>query len=243
MITALLFDFGGTLDGPRHWLDRFLVHYRAAGIEIERAELDPAYEHATRAGYQATRVVQRFGLVDLARFLVGNQVEFLAKNGPVSVRQRLMADGPKGLHRTVEKITAGFVEETRAGLAMSRPLLDELRRRYRIGVVSNFYGNLERVLAEAKFANLIGATIDSARIGAFKPDARIFEAAVRALGITAPDVAMVGDSLDKDCRPARALGLRTVWFNPNGVQASPDAADFTIRELTELKTIEWGDET
>jgi FMN phosphatase YigB (HAD superfamily) len=243
MITALLFDFGGTLDGPRHWLDRFLAHYRAAGIDIERAELDPAYENATRAGYQATRVVQRFGLVDLARFLVGNQVEFLAKNGPASVRERLTAEGPKGMHRTVEKITAGFVEETRTGLATNRPLLDELRRRFRIGVVSNFYGNLERVLAEAKLANLIGATIDSARIGAFKPDTRIFEAALRALHVDARDAAMVGDSLDKDCHPAHALGLRTVWFNPNGVTASPDAADFTIADLTELKTIEWGDQT
>jgi hypothetical protein len=40
-ITALLFDFGGTLDGPAHWLDRFLASYRNAGIDISRADLDP----------------------------------------------------------------------------------------------------------------------------------------------------------------------------------------------------------
>ena len=82
MVSALLFDFGGTLDGPLHWLDRFLGEYRAVGIEITREELDRAFEHATQAGYRAGRVIRRFEMVDLVRFLVGNQVEFLAHQGP-----------------------------------------------------------------------------------------------------------------------------------------------------------------
>lgn len=73
-ITTLLFDFGGTLDGSAHWLDRFLLSYRAAGIEIPRTDLDIAFDHATRIGYGATRVVSRFGMTDLVRFLVGHQL-------------------------------------------------------------------------------------------------------------------------------------------------------------------------
>jgi FMN phosphatase YigB (HAD superfamily) len=246
MITALLFDFGGTLDGPKHWLDRFLVHYRAAGIDIERSELDPAFEHATRIGYKAGRVVQRFGLVDLVRFLAGNQVEFLARSGPQPIRERMAADGPQGRHRAVEQITAGFVEETRAGLAQSRTVLAGLRPRFRLGIVSNFYANLDRVIAEARLANLVDATVDSNRVGVFKPEPGIFEAALRAIGAAARDAAMVGDSLDKDCRPARALGLTTVWFNAGGARiaesAGKQAADFTIADLEELKALEWGGE-
>ena len=54
MISALFFDFGGTLDGPLHWLDRFLVQYRAAGANLSREQLDRAFEHATKAGCART---------------------------------------------------------------------------------------------------------------------------------------------------------------------------------------------
>src|SRR5271163_3663629 len=114
-ITALLFDFGGTLDGPAHWLDRFLVSYRAAGIEISRAELDPAFDDATRIGYGATRVVSRFGLTDLVRFLVGHQFEYLRKSGPDVLRKVLDDSGAGGRHRYVEAVTRAFVHDTSAG--------------------------------------------------------------------------------------------------------------------------------
>src|SRR5579863_8738751 len=141
-ITTLLFDFGGTLDGPAHWLDRFLAGYRAAGIEISRAELDPAFEHATRIGYGATRVVARFGLTDLVRFLVGHQFEYLRKSGPDPLRARLDEAGAAGRHRYVEAVTNSFVRETSNGLAHSREVVGALKGRFKLGIVSNFYGNL-----------------------------------------------------------------------------------------------------
>ena len=142
-ITALLFDFGGTLDGPAHWLDRFLSSYRAAGIEISRAELDPAFDHATRIGYGATRVVSRFGMTDLVRFLVGHQFEYLRKSGPDPLRATLDDSGAAGRHRFVERVTNSFVRETSAGLAHSRDVVGPLKSRFKMGIVSNFYGNLD----------------------------------------------------------------------------------------------------
>ena len=139
MLSALLLDFGGTLDGPLHWLDRFQAQYRAAGIEIWRAELEGAFEHATQAGYRAGRVIRRFGMVDLIRFLVGNQVEFLALKGPQRLRARFASSDAKGRHRTVEQIAAAFIGATREGLDANRETLKALTRRFRIGVVSNFY--------------------------------------------------------------------------------------------------------
>src|SRR5215469_5958389 len=142
MISALLFDFGGTLDGPLHWLDRFLVQYQAAGIEISRDELDRAFDQATAAGYRATKVVQRFGTTDLVRFLVGNQIEFLAHHGAEPLRSSLGLDS-RARHRMNEQITAGFVKATKEGLDANRGVLKELKQRFRLGIVSNFYGNLD----------------------------------------------------------------------------------------------------
>jgi HAD superfamily hydrolase (TIGR01509 family) len=239
-ITALLFDFGGTLDGPAHWLDRFLASYREAGIEISRIELDPAFDHATRTGYGATRVVARFELTDLVRFLVGHQLEYLRKSGPDPLRKLLDDSGASGRHRLVEAVTKSFVRETSAGLSHSRELIGSLKNRFKMGVVSNFYGNLDRVLEEARLSRYFAAVVDSSRVGIFKPEVGIYEAALKKLQYAPESVAMIGDSLSKDCAPAHQLGMRTVWLC-TGPRRDEDSADanVTIRSIDEVALIEW----
>jgi HAD superfamily hydrolase (TIGR01549 family) len=240
-IKALLFDFGGTLDGPTHWLDRFLAQYRAAGIEISRGELDPAFDYATRTGYGATRVVSRFRLNDLVRFLVGQQLEYLRARGPEHLSRRIEDAPGKERHQLVERITESFVRETKAGLAESKASLASLKNRFKLGVVSNFYGNLDAILDEAGMGKLFAAVADSSKLKLFKPDPGIFTAALKSLRLESTEAAMVGDSLDKDCAPARRLGLRTVWYNahPNGRGDSEGVADFTIGSLAGLNEIDW----
>jgi FMN phosphatase YigB (HAD superfamily) len=239
-VSTLLFDFGGTLDGPAHWLDRFLLSYRAAGIAITRAELDPAFDHATRIGYGATRVVARFGMTDLVRFLVGHQFEYLRKSGPDPLRATLDDSGAAGRHRFVEAVTKTFVGETSVGLAHSREVLGPLKSRFKMGVVSNFYGNLDRILEEAKLNRFFAAVTDSSRVGIFKPDARIFEHALKKLQCAPETVAMIGDSLAKDCAPAHKLGMRTVWLR---TEPRPDedsvAPDVIIGSIDEVAQIQW----
>jgi putative hydrolase of the HAD superfamily len=239
-ITTLLFDFGGTLDGPVHWLDRFLASYRGAGIEISRDELDPAFDDATRIGYGATRVLARFGLTDTVRFLVGHQFEYLRKSGPDALRSRLDESGAAGRHRMVEQITGSFVRETSAGLAHSRQVIVSLKDRFKMGIVSNFYGNLDKILAEAQLDRFFAAVADSSRLGVFKPEVGIFEAALKKLGRTPESVAMIGDSLGKDCAPARKLGMRTVWLRTaSGNGGDSTAADITIRSIDEVAQLQW----
>lgn len=241
MITTLLFDFGSTLDGPTYWLDRFAAQYRVAEITITRAELDPAYEHARQATLRARRVVERFGFTELIRMLVGQQIEFLAESGPEAVRATLRALDSRGRYRTGERITALFVEQSRSAMEKSRAVLTALKARYRIGVVSNWYGNLDRIIAEAGMAKLVSAVADSARLGFGKPDPRIFQAALKSLGAVPADAAMVGDSLEKDCVPAHALGLKTVWYRPASDDANANArrdgaasADHVVTDLEDL---------
>jgi len=216
------------------------MSYRAAGIEITRAELDPAFAHATRIGYGATRVVARFGLTDLVRFLVGHQFEYLRRSGPDPRRKILDESGASGRHRLVEAVTKSFVRETAAGLAHSRDVIAPLHRRFTMGIVSNFYGNLDRILEEAKLDRFFAAVADSSRVGIFKPDPGIFEAALKKIRCAPESVAMIGDSLAKDCAPAHKLGMRTVWLctEPRRGEDS-SAADVTIRSIDEVAQIQW----
>jgi len=241
MVKGLLFDFGGTLDGPTHWLDRFLAQYRAAGIEIERAELDPAFDHGTKTGYSATKIVSRFRLMELVRFLVGHQMEFLRARGPERIRTMIENAGGPGRHRIVEKVTSSFVTETKAGMAESRRALDGLGNKFAMGVVSNFYGNLETILEDGGIRKYFSAIADSSRVKIFKPEPGIYQAALKSLRLPPAEVAMIGDSLGKDCKPAHQLGMRTVWYqpHPNGIADSEGIADFTITSLEGLNRIVW----
>jgi FMN phosphatase YigB (HAD superfamily) len=239
-LRAILFDFGATLDDPRHWLDRFVGHYRAGGVELDREELDPAFDHATRSAYRATDALRKMKLRETVDFLLRLQIEHLSCLGPEHLRRQLQQLGPSGLAQLRDRLGAAFAQESRVGMARSRKILQGLQPRFRLGVVSNFYGNLDRVLDESGMLELMEVTVDSSSVGIFKPDVRIFERALAALGpsVAASDVAMVGDSPDKDCAPARRAGMKTIWLcNPPdriGPRPVAEFADQKINALDEL---------
>jgi HAD superfamily hydrolase (TIGR01450 family) len=66
-----------------------------------------------------------------------------------------------------------------------------------------------------------------------KPEPPLFRMALERLGLGPGEAAMVGDSVPSDIRGARAVGMRTVLYAPDG--GSPAAeADVTIRSFAEL---------
>lgn len=219
-IRALTFDYGGTLDGEAsHWLDRFAALYAEAGVVMPFERIKAAFYRADDESY-ACEAVRRMGLRELMDFHVGAQLRELG-----------VAD--RELH---EMLRERFVERSEAALASSRRVLEGLAGRFRLGVISNFYGNVERILQDAGFASLLSVVSDSSRLGAAKPDRRIFEHTVRELGVPAGEVLHVGDSYERDIVAARAAGLRTAWLagatQPSG--AAGGAEDLRLASLAEL---------
>lgn len=235
---AILFDFGGTLDYPQHWLDRFLTHYHAEGLRLSRIELDPAFDAATRAAYHATATLKDYNLKELLDYLVDQQMTFLSTNGLLKMRNSASYQGTNDLITDLaSRIADRFLRETVVGLAHSRQVLDGLATQITLGVVSNFYGNLDRVLADNGFSALVAGIADSGRIGIYKPDPALYQRALEMIGVAGHDTLMVGDSLAKDCVPARSLGMRTVWLRHPETPAPAEltgAADFTITRIEEL---------
>lgn len=90
-------------------------------------------------------------------------------------------------------------------------------RGHRLGVISNADGHARRRLADAGLMAHIEVVIDSARVGCEKPDPRIFELGLEALGVRADQAIYVGDLPAIDGRGARAAGLRFVLIDPAGV--------------------------
>ena len=75
-----------------------------------------------------------------------------------------------------------------------------------------------------------------------KPDPRIFETALEKAGCPPHEAVMIGDRLDNDVAPAKALGMKTVRVRQGfGVLQSPrseaDTPDFEIGSLSELPAL------
>lgn len=95
--------------------------------------------------------------------------------------------------------------------------LDALSRLQRLGVklgiISNFDGRIYSVLQSLGIRRFFEAVTISSEAGCAKPDLRIFEAAVRALGAPPSAVLLVGDSLEDDIEPARRAGITAVLID------------------------------
>ena len=76
----------------------------------------------------------------------------------------------------------------------------------------------------------------SEAVGAYKPDRRVFEAALTRLGLRPDEVLHVGDSDVDDVQGAQAAGLRAAWVNRTGRprRAGVPAPDLELRDLREL---------
>ena len=198
---ALLFDFGGTLDADGvTWKARFFRLCRDEGLVTTPERFDPV-----------------FYMVDDA--LVGAIPPTLSFEGTVS---RIAAGLTRALG--VEDDTVGgriasrFLEDARRSLYRNTPLLARLSRRYRLGIVSNFYGNLATVCHNSGIAPLFSVIVDSARVGCAKPDPRIFQNALDKLNVTPADAWFVGDSLTRDMAGARGIGMRHIWLAGGAVR-------------------------
>ena len=110
------------------------------------------------------------------------------------------------------------------------PTLEALRARgLRIALVSNGQRDL------AGFARHHGLDVDacvgSRDHGRVKPHRSIFEAALAALDATPPEAAMVGDSLADDIEGARALGMRAILLDRDGVHVGEEDRIDTLLAL------------
>ena len=120
--------------------------------------------------------------------------------------------------------------------------LRELQQRFRLAIVSNVDDDLFAATLPqlgVKFDQIITAQ----QAGAYKPSLKIFELALRRIGVPAHRVLHVGQSIYHDVLPAQSLGLATVWVNRpsprtgvGAVKVAEGHPDLQVSSLAELAT-------
>ena len=221
MIQAIFFDMGGTLDGDGgHWLDRFEALYRSFGVKLSRAAVRGAFDEAERRSALDDAIASS----DLAQMIALHVKWQLAHLG--------LADSKLERH-----LIDGFVAPVREAATANAQLLASLAARgLKLGVVSNGCGNVEKLCADFGYKPFLSIIVDSRRVRLFKPDPAIFIHAATQLGGDPKSMMMVGDSFERDVRPAKAAGMKTAWLRGTSPQECPEPGlvDLPLRNLADL---------
>jgi 5'-nucleotidase len=96
-------------------------------------------------------------------------------------------------------------------IAGADALVERLARRYGLGLIANQGPECRAWLAALGLFDHFAVVALSEERGLFKPDPGLFRWAIERAGASPSRCVMVGDRLDNDVAPARALGLATIW--------------------------------
>ena len=112
----------------------------------------------------------------------------------------------------------------------------------RLGIVSNADGTIEQMLRDAELVQVgegagvpVEVVIDSTVVGVAKPEPRIFELALDAMGVDPRDAWYIGDMPAFDVVGARNAGVRPFVMDP--CQLHLDADYDRVASLTELAAL------
>ncbi len=86
-------------------------------------------------------------------------------------------------------------------------VLEQLRQRFQLAVISNFDGRLRSILQHLGISNYFSHIFISSELGADKPDPEIFRRALTLMHLDANEVLHVGDDPERDWKAAAAVGL------------------------------------
>ncbi len=120
-----------------------------------------------------------------------------------------------------------------------RPVLRALRAaRTRVAIVSNCDHVTRPILANLDLEREVDATVLSCEVKSLKPDAAIFEHALRCLGATAAEAVFIDDQA-RYLDGARSLGIETVQIarNPSYGEPSEGGRHRLITGLGDLRAL------
>ena len=86
-------------------------------------------------------------------------------------------------------------------------VLEQLRPRFQLAVISNFDGRLRFILQHLGISNYFSHIFISSELGADKPDPEIFRRALKVMHLDANEVLHVGDDPERDWKAAKEAGL------------------------------------
>lgn len=119
-------------------------------------------------------------------------------------------------------------------------VLQKLRGRYKLGLVSNF-GIPEcgkKLLEKFGLKEYLDVVVISGEVNRRKPSPEIFEKALRALRVPASKAVFVGDMIELDVKGPKSVGIRAILIERRPMEKDVSVKpDEVIKNLAELPAI------
>lgn len=230
-VKGIIFDYGGTIDSHGdHWSEVIWKAYQEAGVPVSKGDFRDAYVFAERELARTRHILPHHNFHDLLVIKMRIELQEL------SDKRLLPADA---VSRWADNVAQICYETARNSVEEARPVLEALSKKYPMVLVSNFYGNVQSVLADFNLDRYFKDIVESAVVGVRKPDPKIFSLGVEALGLKPCEVLVVGDSLRKDILPAESIGCKTAWLKGKGWTEEEDRASHPsmIKNLSDLLNV------
>ncbi|MDK2978460.1 MAG: putative hydrolase of the superfamily [Bacteroidales bacterium] len=113
--------------------------------------------------------------------------------------------------------------------------LEYLKNKYNLYIITNGFNEVQFTkLKNSKLDTFFKKIFTSENAGAQKPNAKIFEHALKSVNARKKESVMIGDDIDTDIIGAKKFGLDQVYFNPLGKKHSEDIT----HEITSLKELQ-----
>lgn len=130
-----------------------------------------------------------------------------------------------------------FTQSKSGLMPYAREVLDELKQKYQLHILSNGFSELQyKKIESSGLEKHFQKIILSEQVGVLKPDKRIFDYAITSLNAHRNQVLMVGDNFEADIVGAKKAGIDQVYY-----QLDEDAPlqqnfepTYTISSLKEL---------
>jgi len=182
---------------------------RDVSEELARARTYDLVELPSRERFR--RALERLGCDD------GRQAEAAARLSRAHMAQIVAATTMPAAHAT---------------------LLEALRPRWRVGVVSNFDDTAAayEILVRHGILPRVDTVVVSEAVGLRKPHPALVRLGLAGLGLPADEVLFVGDTFTDDVGAAHAAGMDVAWIDAAGagVPATGPTPRFVLRSLEEV---------
>ncbi|MEN3367906.1 MAG: hypothetical protein V7609_49 [Verrucomicrobiota bacterium] len=199
-LKAIFFDAAGTL----LYLTQSVGHHYALvgskiGLTLDVGELNRAFAPAWRAMP--------------CRDAIGSPRENDDKDWWRKIVNRVLTDVAPSLNELDRDnfFEIAYEHFAEAGVWELYPevieVLENLRPRFQLAVVSNFDGRLRLILEQLGISKFFSHIFISSEIGADKPDPEIFRRALHIANLQPNQVLHVGDDPKRDWEAARSAGL------------------------------------
>jgi putative hydrolase of the HAD superfamily len=230
-IKGILFDLYGTLvdietDEGSEEIYRGIAHFLTyRGLYLHRGDVRDRYYQIMKEQKEAS--AEEYPEIDVEAIWDA----FLLREGILSARvRRDLALVLAQLHRGISRNRLRLYRDV-------KPVLDTLRRRYRLAIVSDAQPCF--ALPEMKAMGIAGyfdpVTI-SAPYGYRKPDLRLFKKTLEVMDLTADEVICVGNDMYRDIYGATRMGIKTIFIDSNqGIKSHEDVVpDYVAHRFADL---------